>query len=342
MGGISRFIFVSVPFALTVCSLIALLVTIVPNDSRYLIKIDTENVSLSTSGLESMISKRGWGDLSSLTTSALEQDIESGKNISASDLGLADSYTLTLWNYCAEAGSSKNCSTAQFDYASKAMNMTLVNATASELGLDVPSGFTDAVKTYSTLNKWTEIVYMIAAISLAVELVFGIIALFSKVGSCCTFITSGVSSFTLIAASALATALASISVGSLDSVGKLYGLKASINTGFLASTWIAVAFSLGAGFFWMFSICCCDGANRHNRRNKNNDAEKMPTGAYQRVQEPSSGYVTGPYSGQQTGIYDAPMHQGYGASQPEYGVPTHNPKASRNTAGYEPYSHAAI
>lgn len=52
----------------------------------------------------------------------------------------------------------------------------------------------------------------------------------------------------------------------------------------LATLWIAVAFSIASGFFWLISICCCSGKSPH----KKIAVEKTPY-TYERVASPAFG-----------------------------------------------------
>ena len=125
----------------------------------------------------------------------------------------------------------------------------------------------------------------------------------------------------------MATVLSSVTVGAIKSTAKAYGVEASMNTHFLAITWLAVAFSIASGFFWVLTICCCAADHHKSPRNKNrnSDAEKLIpyTGAYHKVQDPVH-MNDGAYHGQQHGIYN----------------PQHNQPV--RTGAYEPYAHAAI
>lgn len=327
----------------------------VTNKDLQMFTVNTANLSISSSSLtnlESLISRRDSAHFSSSITTALNQaatsESSSSINITASDLGLADSYRVTLWNYCSVTGSNVTCTKPAFNWAASALNTSSLSSLASSttgITVTLPTEVTTALKTFTTVEKWTEVVYIIAIVATAIELVLGFFAMCSRVGSCCTFLLSGFSTVAIIAASIMATILSSTVVGSIDSVAKAYGVKSSINTHFLSVTWLAVAFSLASGLFWMFTICCCasDHASRNKsakkpwgrNRGQSDDAEKMiPVGAYQRVGEPETSYA-----GQQHGIYN---QQPAAHPQGQYGVPMHNMRPQRSQQGYEPYSHTAI
>jgi hypothetical protein len=52
----------------------------------------------------------------------------------------------------------------------------------------------------------------------------------------------------------------------------------------LSVLWLAVAFSIGSGFFWLISVCCCSGKSGHKKM----VVEKTPY-TYERVASPAFG-----------------------------------------------------
>lgn len=341
--GAGRFLCVALPFGLTLASLVCILIAMlagVSNKNLDMFEVKTQNLSISSSDLTNLkdLLKRAAEPedhhLGGLTTAALANAAATASsiNITAANLGLADSYKVSLWNYCAKTGSKLNCTSAKFNWAATALNTSAIEKLASSTSgvtVTLPKSLTSSLKTFTVFEKWTEVVYIIAAITCAFEIFLSLFAFCSRAGPCITFLISGLSTTTIIAASIMATVQVSVVTGAIDSVAKAYGAKASINTSFLATTWMAVVFSIASGFFWMFTICCCasDHHSKKSRRNRDSDAEKLiPTGAYQRVEEHHGGYP-----GQQTGVYN---HQAYA-------TPAHNVKAERGGA-YEPYSHSAI
>lgn len=376
MGNIGRIFCVALPFILTVASLIAMLVaglSGVTDKSMYLFKVNTTDLSISSSSITSLLSDRGLhqrdlsdsiiaatssassdtSDLISSATSAAASagvssaaDAESaisglvsGTNISASDLGLADAYLVSLWGYCEISSSGdRTCEKAQFDWASNATSsfQSKLDSVAGSTGENVtlPDSVKTAMNTFSTVTKWTEVVFIIAYIALGISLFLGIFANCSRAFSCCTFITSMLAAVAVCAAAALATAMASVVVGAVEGTAKAYGVTGSINTRFLAAVWIGAAFAIAAAFFWMFTICCCAPDHSSSRgksagfgRKKHlDDAEKLPmSGAYAPLSDPNhqnNAYGNTSYGG------------GYGQGA-SYG----NPRTGRNDMAYEPYQH---
>jgi hypothetical protein len=72
----------------------------------------------------------------------------------------------------------------------------------------------------------------------------------------------------------------------------------------LSVVWLAVAFGLASGLFWLLSVCCCSGKSAH----KKVSVEKTPY-TYERVASPAF-----PAQGQHTGYVGA----GHGQSGTAY------------------------
>lgn len=333
--GVGRVLCVGLPFGLTIASLICLLIAMlagVTDKNLDMFQVKTQNFSISTSSLQNFenLLKRDTGHFSALTTAALSGYASNSNsvNITAADLGLADSYKVSLWNYCATTGSSTTCSKAKFNWAASELNVTNITTLASSTGTNVtlPKELTNSLKTFTVVSRWTEVVYIIAFITTVLELVVGLFGFCSRIGSCCTFIISGVSTTAVITASIMATVMSSVVVGAIDSATKAYGAKSSLNTSFLAVTWLAAAFSIGAGLFWLFSICCCAANHHKSSRRSMGDSEKLlPTRGtgYQRVEDPHGFDANTAYGPQTQGVHN------------------HQQPVGRQGA-YEPYSHAAI
>ena len=374
MGRVGRFVCLSVPLALTFASLVALIVVItggVTNKSYYFFKIDTSNLTISSSlitrDLPTSIDLNPTINLlditpitdertaPTLTKKSIESAIasatgleSSGDSFTAKSLGLADWYTVALWNYCAvdnsTSGTNSTCSSPKAEYWFDPYTVWgISNNTALEK--EFPSEVKSALKTYKKVSKWTFIVYIIAVVSTFIELLVSAVAMFCACNGCLTWIVSTISSITTIAASVMATAMSSVVVGALDSAFKSYGIKSSLGTNMLAATWLAVAFNIAAGLFLMLANCCCCGQTSSPRGRGNrgfrggNDAEKMlPTRGYQPVGEPT--YAAAPYAQQPT-VYNPPTQQGY-AMQPVQGAHMSGAHARDVQAGYEPYRHEQI
>lgn len=384
--GAGRFACVALPLALTIASIVCLLVAMlagVTDKNLGLFEIETKNLSLSESSLENLIdtvSRRSPLDLSNINLDflnnintdnlnlddltqklkdagvdsaddiaakiksggqgAIDDIVKNAKNsgaaavdnlggtITAKNLGLADYYRVSLWGYCSWTDGVRTCTKAKFDWAAKEFNQSSYDQIKSDTGASVklPDELRGSLKTFGHVSKWTQVVYIVALVSAAIELVFGIFAICSRIGSCCTSIICAIATTAIIAASIMATAQASVVVGAVKTSAEAYNVQGSLSTKFLGFTWAAVAFSLAAGLFWLFTTCCCGSDSKSskgkagwgNRSSRHSDGEKLIPGTtrgYERVGDHNTGYA--------------------GHS----GLPMHSVKPQRSGA-YEPYSHA--
>ncbi|CAL3970193.1 hypothetical protein PZA11_006467 [Diplocarpon coronariae] len=344
--GAGRFVCVAVPFGLTLASLVCLLIVMlagITNKSLDMFEIKTQNLSISSSSLLNLadLTKRD-DSLSALTIAGLSPNEDTNSNITASELGLADKYRVSMWNYCAKTGSDTNCTKAKYNWAASKLNTTHLEEKASNLtngAVSLPSELKTALKTYKNVSRWTQIVYIMAFINCVSVLALGLFGFCSRVGSCLTFVVSSIAAFSVVVASVMATVTSSLVIAAVKSTTKAYGVKGSINRSFLVTTWFAAAFSIGAAMFWMLTICCCASSHHSGSARSSrglNDQEKLvPTAAYQRVDD--STHFNNGFAGQQNGVLN-------GQQNTEYGVPLANvkPVARGGNGAYEPYSHTAI
>ncbi|KAK7430291.1 hypothetical protein QQZ08_003267 [Neonectria magnoliae] len=319
--GVGRFFCVALPFALTVGSIIFLLVGSlagVADKSLYLFHLDVSGLTIDPASVDNYISN-------------LKSREAKSENITAADLDLAKTYDINLWGYCYKDQKNKrHCTKAKFDWASDALNTSYIEHFGSAAGveIDLPNEIEKALKAFRHVTKWTEVAFIVALISLGVELVLGIFANCSTIMSCCTWIVAGIASVLVCCAAGLATAMAAIVVGAVEASAKEYGVKGKINTTFLAVVWISAAFAIGASLFWVFTICCCKPESRSSKKNRRSDGEKLlPSGAY------------APISGDHEMTSGNYYNQNQSASQ--YGAPRHHSNAPRSDLAYEPYSHRA-
>lgn len=251
-----------------------------------------------------------------------------------------DFYTLYLWNYCSWDGSEKYsfCSPREAYFAFDPVEVWGLQNTGVENVF--PKQLTDGLRVYKAVSKWMFIAYIVALVATVIELLVGISAVFSRWGSfVTTFFASvslnsslnsspadilpQVSAFFIIAASITATAMFSTLLGSFNQVFKAYGIKATLGPEMMRTTWLAVAFALGAAFFWLLSVCCCSGRSPYGGKKdtKRVKVEKTPY-TYERVGSP----FLGPQGGASA----------YGGAQGQQ-IPMHNLGPSGRGSAYEPF-----
>ncbi|RYP27635.1 hypothetical protein DL767_007599 [Monosporascus sp. MG133] len=248
--------------------------------------------------------------------------LESLNGLTENDLGLAKVYDINLWGYCATyQDDSHNCTDPAFNWAEGRMSQensllaTLQNIPGAN-DTAIPR-IVEGLQAFEQLNKWTEVVYIMAMIALALELAIGLFAACSRAVSCVTWLISGIATMFVVGAASMMTVMASVAVGTIETFGSNQGAHANFHTGFLAVVWLGAAFAIAASSFWLFTICCCKPENRpYQKRGRYSDEQEklVPTGSYQPIGET------------QQKSYNYGLPQRGGMRQPEL--------------AYEPYSHS--
>ncbi|RDA88860.1 hypothetical protein CP532_5425 [Ophiocordyceps camponoti-leonardi (nom. inval.)] len=265
-------------------------------------------------------------------------------NITASTLGIVDAMEVSLWGYCSVArDGTRECTKAQFDWASKSLNDSLVDSLTAAAGLSnrLPDEVKNALKAFRTITKWTEVAFVAALVALGTELLFGVFAGSSRAAACLTWFFASIAAVLVGIAAALATATATIIVGAVDSAGSRVGLDATTGKRFLATAWIAFAFAAAAALFWLFTICCCKPEPRSHsgfqsvKRGRESDDEKLIAAGGGKGYAPvSHGYNSGHESS--GALPQGQPGQPYSQYPPRYPNDTARPDMA-----YEPYSHRA-
>ncbi|KAK7738426.1 hypothetical protein SLS62_011404 [Diatrype stigma] len=334
--GVGRFFCVALPFILTVasilCMLIAGLTGVTNTKALYIFRIDVSNVTIDASTIATI------AGLDDTVTNQIEQltgrapatadDIASGldsvaalNGLTAADLGLGKVYDISLWGYCVTwQDDSHNCTKPQYNWAeasSSSENNTLISQMQSMDGVNDTAlpAVMDGLEAFEKLNKWTEVVYIIAMIGLGLELAVGLFTACSSAVSCVTWFISGIATLFVVASAVLVTVMATVAVGTIEGAASEQGAHASYNTSYLAVIWLGAAFAIAASSFWLLTICCCKPERRpYSRKGNHGETEKfIPTGSYQPIGE---------------------THQpGYNYGAPQRG-------GARSDLAYEPYSHA--
>jgi len=122
----------------------------------------------------------------------------------------------------------------------------------------------------------------IALVLAAAEFIIGFFAIFSRWGSLVTTIVSTAQTIFIIAAASTATAVYGILVGVFETALKDINIEATMGKQMLSVVWLAVAFGVASGLFWLLSVCCCSGKSPH----KKVSVEKTPY-TYERVASPA-------------------------------------------------------
>ncbi|KAL9628556.1 MAG: hypothetical protein Q9164_007226, partial [Protoblastenia rupestris] len=279
MGKAGRFACIFTPMALTIASLVCLILVGLGGTNKnnstynklYFFRANTSDINIDPS-------------IINLPSNPITDKIinEQTGNVKAA-LDIKDFYHISLWNYCSGDFSTNStggvsdsitfCSSRQNQFWFNPVEVWGLNNTG------VDQFFSDELRTglntYKTVAKWMFIAYVVALITTIVEILVGFLALFSRIGSIITTIVSTVSSLFIIAFALTATILYSTLAGTFNTALEKYNIHGSLGRNIYIATWLGVTFSLAAGLFWLFSACCCSG---RSDRIKGYGEEGKPSG----------------------------------------------------------------
>jgi len=290
MGKAARFACIFTPYLLSVASLVCIILVCLGSTKRgslerlYFTRLDLRDISTDSFNKPEELYP---------LTKGLQQADAAGN--------VHDFYSIGLWNYCyGDFLNGNYMTTACTDRKTKFwFNPVEVWDLDGKDDNLLPDSLKKGLDSYSKAAGWLYIAYAVAFFATVAELVVGISAIFSRWGSLATTICSGVSSIFIVAASASATALYGVLIAGVNTGLKPYNIRAAYGRDMLATTWLATLFSLAAGLFWLFSVCCCSGRSPYSHDNKKNKrvvVEKTPY-TYERVGSPYRGSATTPAHG---------------------------------------------
>ncbi|CBX95138.1 similar to integral membrane protein [Plenodomus lingam JN3] len=292
MGKAGRFACILTPMLLTVASLICFIIVMIGqaplkgNDAPstelgrdlYFFQADTSKFTADPQTVLDNVP--GVDHIDNSFLNAIQGSASSGE--------LKDFYQVGLWSYC-EGDRDNNgketitkCSARKFQFHFDPVEVWgLQNTTVQDV---LGDKFQSGMNTYKKVAGWMNWAFVITVILTAAEFVIGFFAIFSRWGSLITTIVSTAQTVFAIAAAATATALYGTLTGVFKSVLEPYNIEASMGSQMLSVLWLAVAFSIASGFFWLISVCCCSGKSPH----KKVVVEKTPY-TYERVASPAFG-----------------------------------------------------
>ncbi|CDM33425.1 hypothetical protein DTO013E5_7294 [Penicillium roqueforti] len=342
MGKAGRVACIFTPYVLTIASLICIILVGLgctkasssTLNNLYFIRLDLSNISEGSALTSEITDRLSAAGITDVTADEVSETIETLQ----ADANISDFYDIGLWGYCEGniTNSTDTVSSCTDPKAEFYFNpSTILGVSETELEKEIGSDLKKTMKIYKAVSKWMFIAYLVAFIATCAQVLLGIFAIFSRWGSCVTTIVSIVSFLFTLGASLTSTIMFSIAKSSLGTVLEVYGIDVSLGKNIYAATWLAVAFSLGATFFWMLSTCCCSGRSPYGHRDRSPrgiTAEKAPY-TYEPI-----GAAHPPFGSQQPLV---PQH-GYSTSYP---AATHNndiPMTHNNqqSSAYEPFRHA--
>lgn len=287
MGKLGRFACIFVPMALTIASLLCLLLVAsgqLNKDMKvqrdlYFFKADTSDFIDNPDAIKA------------LDNVNIDNNLLHALQAVAGNGGpLKDFYTVGLWNYC-EGDQDKDgketityCSPRKANFWFNPMAVWNIDNSSAVFGGDMEKG----INAYHKVAGWMYSSYIIAIILTAAEFLVGLAAIFSRWGSLVTTVVSTAQTVFVFAAAITSTAIYGSLAAVFETALKPYNIQASLGKQMLAVVWLAVAFSSASGFFWLISICCCSGKSPHKKVN----VEKTPY-TYERVASPYLGASAG-------------------------------------------------
>jgi hypothetical protein len=188
----------------------------------------------------------------------------------AAELGLADFYTVGLWNTCegkfkVDKDDDKpiwkitKCNKAKGDFYFDMVKILKQSSHFKDNSDDIPKRIQDAKSLSKKLHKVVLLCYLVAVIASIISFLVGWFGLFSRWGSCVTLLFVLIAMGTTFAASLMATLIFQGYRGAFRLTRSKFGVDTQINGLVQALAWIAFAITFVASFFWIFSSCCCSG-----------------------------------------------------------------------------------
>lgn len=235
---------------------------------------------------------------------------------------MKDHYTIYLRTYCSWNGNDEyaNCTDPQAYFWFNPIKVWGLNDTGIPVDEFLPKTLKDGLDVYKGASKAIFYLYVFALSAACVTLLVGISAIFSRWGSFFTTFCATAMALLALGASITATAVYIVVKAAINEAFKAEGIKSSTGGSILSVTWIGSALAVGAGFFWLLSVCCCSGRSPYNpgsREARRTRAEKTPY-TYERVGSP----YLGPSDHQSVPLNTLGPH---GYAQPQ------------RTAAYEPF-----
>ncbi|KAF2229572.1 hypothetical protein EV356DRAFT_580693 [Viridothelium virens] len=322
----SRLVFILVPLGLTVATLVCLALVWGAGlrtsalQSFYFIKADTSKLNADPTSNQAV-------------TDLFLKFLDSART---SNL-LADYYQVDLSSYCTgkEGKSIDFCSKPVANFWFNPVDVWGLQSSGLE---DLfPKQLQDGLHTYQSVAHWMYVAYVIAFWSTVAEAVIGLFATCSRLISLITSLVAGVASIFVFAASLTATILYSVLLGTFNDVLKPYNIHANLGKPMFATTWLAVVFSLAAGFFWLFSICCC---SPHSYNRKDKSASKSSSGGRWAGLRGRGRMGTGLMAERTPYTYERVESPFMGERQPMAAGHEMTDMTAGSHTGYEPYRHA--
>ncbi|KAJ5919802.1 hypothetical protein N7454_009637 [Penicillium verhagenii] len=342
MGKAGRVACIITPYLLTIATLICIILVGLgctkasssTLNNLYFMRIDLSNLtngSKTTTEIENILNEF---DITSVNSTEVKELVDELASNEADSL-IMEYYDIGLMGYCdGKISNSKYnttfCSSPKAEFYFDPLSVWGLDSTSVKD--ELPDDYNKVMKIYKAVSKWMFIAYVIAFAATIIEILVGIFAICSRWGSCVTTLFAVIAFLFTAAASVTSTVIFSVFKGSLGTTLEAYGIKLSLGTHMLATTWLAVAFSLGATIFWLFSVCCCSGRSPYNHKNRGMRGNGLTAEKAPYTYEPIGAGAVGaqPFGHHQQTSYPPPPPNSYPMTNQQ------QPHASP----YEPFRHS--
>ncbi|KAJ5912913.1 hypothetical protein N7504_001796 [Penicillium tannophilum] len=340
MGKAGRVACIITPYLLTIATLICIILVGLgctkasssTLNNLYFMRIDLSNLtngSKTTSEIEDILNEFDITSVSSSDVKELVDELASNEE----DSLIKEYYDIGLMGYCDGQIDSKKynttyCSSPKSEFYFNPISVWgLSSSDVSDL---LPDDYNKVMKIYKAVSKWMFIAYVIAFAVTILEILVGIFAICSRWGSCVTTLFAITGFIFTAAASITSTVVFSVFKSSLGTTLKAYGIELSMGKNIFAATWLAVAFSLAATIFWVFSVCCCSGRSPYNHKNKGMRGNGLTAEKAPYTYEPIGAGAQQPFGHQQPTSYPPPPPNSYPMTNQQ----------QHHASPYEPFRHA--
>lgn len=184
--------------------------------------------------------------------------------VAKQEKGLSDYYTIYLQGYCQWNGNDQyaNCSSPKFMFDFNITDIWGLDLNTTGVSIDalLSKGLKDSLDAYNKVSKAMSAMYVAAAAGLALTVLVGISAIFSRWGSFCTMFFATAAALFFLAGTAIALALFAALKTALDKDLKNdYGVETTRGKRVITVSAIGTALAIAGAVFWLFSVCCCSG-----------------------------------------------------------------------------------
>ncbi|KAI4144510.1 MAG: hypothetical protein LQ341_002646 [Variospora aurantia] len=228
MGKAGRFACIFTPMAMTIASLICLIIVGLGGTNKnsgslnnlYFFRANTTDINVKP------------GDLNIPQNALTDAFLNRTTDVVKDALDVKDFYHVSLWNYCAgdfDNGTDKvtYCSPRKNEFWFNPIDLWGLN-NYSNIEQLFSEQLRDGLNAYRVAAKWMFIAYVIAVVATIVEIFVGIFALFSRIGSLATTIVSTISSLFIVGFALTATILYSVLLGSFNEALEKYNVRGSL------------------------------------------------------------------------------------------------------------------